>query len=338
MIRPEDDGLRLIDIRTGSTLHDLDRPGRTILSVLASPTGDRLLTIERIPDPARKLSPAARLLPGLPGFEDMIEVVLWDLNRTRCARQDAGSVQDGTSPSSVHSAFAAFSPDGKTVALAPSKGPTYNVALHSAGDGQELGQIETQSELLSSLALGANNYMATAAGNTIQLWDREAKTFLTSLSSTRGMAWIMRFNPQGTLLAAAGGNHVELWDTVSHRILAVLPVSEGAAVSDLCFAPDGRTFAVGSRLPPTAEGGAQVTSTSVWRVSASTARIQLGGIDAQARPTSLAFSPNGCLAIGATQRRCLALSRRRQPMHEHDVARRRIDRPGCTCGRPRARA
>ena len=36
------------------------------------------------------------------------------------------------------------------------------------------------------------------------------------------MPWIMRFNPQGTLLATAAGNHVELWDIVSHKILAVL--------------------------------------------------------------------------------------------------------------------
>jgi eukaryotic-like serine/threonine-protein kinase len=299
VIRPQDDGLRLIDIRTGSTLHDLDRAGRTILSVLASPTGERLLTIERIPDPARKITPAARLLPGLPGFEDMIEVVLWDLSRTdvpvKVLDQFKMEPRRFGAP-----AFAAFSPDGRTVALAPNKGTTYNVSLHSALDGTELGQIETQSELLSSLALGANNLMATAAGNTIQLWDREAKTFLTSLSSTRGMAWIMRFNPQGTLLAVAGGNHVELWDAVSHKLLAVLPVSEGAAVSDLCFGPDGRTFAVGSRVPPASEGGAQATSTSVWRVSASTARIQLGGFEAQTRPTSLAFSSNGCLAIGAT--------------------------------------
>ena len=122
---------------------------------------------------------------------------------------------------------AAFSPDGKTVAIASSNGTTFDVALHSAWDGQDLGMIETQSEMLTSLALGANNVMATAAGNTIQLWDREARTFLTSLSSSRGMPWIMRFNPQGTLLATAAGNHVELWDIVSHKILAVLPPPTG---------------------------------------------------------------------------------------------------------------
>ncbi len=40
------------------------------------------------------------------------------------------------------------------------------------------------------------------------------------------------------------------------------------------------------------------SSTSVWRVSDSAARIQLGGFSFDSRPTSLAFSADGCLAVG----------------------------------------
>ena len=98
----------------------------------------------------------------------------------------------------------------------------------------------------------------------------------------------MRFNPQGTLLATAAGNHVELWDIVSHKILAVLPATDW--VTDLGFTPDGLTLAVGV--------GGRTAATSVWQVSDSTARVQLGGFEA--RPTSLAFGPKGCLAIGAS--------------------------------------
>jgi WD40 repeat protein len=151
---------------------------------------------------------------------------------------------------------------------------------------------------MSSLALGPDNMMATAAGNTIQLWDRESKTFLTSLSYARGMPLIMRFNPQGTLLATAGGNHIEVWNIVSHKMLAVLPATH--SVTDVSFAPDGQTFAVGQTLPmgqAPAVGGPTV-STSVWRVSDSPARVQLGGFEAH--PSSLAYTANGCLAIGAT--------------------------------------
>jgi serine/threonine protein kinase/WD40 repeat protein len=284
VIRPDDEGLRLFDVRTGSPLHDLNRPGRRVMSVMANPTSERLLTIENVSDPMRKLPPSPRSMPGLPPLDGQIEVILWNLNRI----EEPVAILDRIKIEPQRRSFpmAAFSPDGKTVAIASNKSTTFTVALHAAWDGQTTGQIDTQAEILTSLALGANNVMATAAGNTIQFWDREAGTFLSSLSSTRGMPRLMRFNSQGTLLAMAGGNHVELWDTVSHKMLAALSATD--LITDMSFTPDGRNIAVGGRM----------SSTSVWRVSDSAARIQLGGFEA--RPTSMAFSTDGCLAIGAS--------------------------------------
>ncbi len=267
VIRPDDEGLRLFDVRTGSPLHDLNRPGRRVLSVMANPAGERLLTIENVRDSTH-------------------EVILWDLNRI----EEPVATLDRIKIEPLRRSFpplAAFSPDGKTVAIASNKGSTATVALHSAWDGRNTGQIDTQAEMLTSLALGAGNMMASASGNTIQVWDREAGTFLYSLSSTWGTPRLMRFNSQGTLLAAAVGNHAEIWDTVSHKLLAVLPAVEW--ISDLSFTPDGRSLAVG--------GGGRTSSTSVWRVSDSAARIQLGGFES--RLTSMAFNTDGCLAIGA---------------------------------------
>src|SRR5208337_2790779 len=262
---------------------------RQVLSVMANPASERLLTIENVPDPTRRPRPTPRSMPGTPPPE--IEVILWDLNRI----EEPVATLDRMKLEPQRRFVAAFSPDGKTVAIAPNKGSTatvapttVTVALHSAWDGRNTGQIDTQAEMLTSLALGASNVMATASGNTIQSWDREAGTFLYSLSSTRGMPRLMRFNSQGTLLANAVGNHAEIWDTVSHKLLAVLPAVDW--ISDLSFTPDGLSLAVG--------GGGRSSSTSVWRVSDSAARIQLGGFSSDSRPTSMAFSADGCLAIG----------------------------------------
>jgi serine/threonine protein kinase/WD40 repeat protein len=297
VIRPEDDGLRLFDVRTGSLLRDLNRPGRIITGLIASPAGDRILTIETILDP-RGRPPGPRSVPGVFATEDAIEVLLWDLSRLNEPIILARIPLETRRPPWLPSALAAFSPDGKTVAVASTKGTTYTVSLYATSDGKDIGGIDTQSEILSSLALGPDNMMATAAGNTIQLWDRESKTFLTSLSSARGMLLIMRFNPQGTLLATAGGNHIEVWDIVSHKMLAVLPATH--SVTDVSFAPDGQTFAVGQTIPigqaPAVDG--PTVSTSVWRVSDSPAKVQLGGFEAH--PSSLAYTANGCLAIGAS--------------------------------------
>src|SRR5208283_5393421 len=124
VIRPDEEGLRLFDVRTGSPLHDLNRPGRQVLSVMANPASERLLTIENVPDPTRRPRPTPRSIPGTPPPEGEIEVILWDLNRI----EEPVATLDRMKLEPQRRFAAAFSPDGKTVAIAPNKGSTATVA------------------------------------------------------------------------------------------------------------------------------------------------------------------------------------------------------------------
>ena len=306
MIRPDEEGLRLFDVRTGSPLHDLNRPGRRVLSVMANPASERLLTIDvRIQPPGRPAPIDVRHPP-----RDEIEVILWDLNRI----EEPVATLDRIKIEPLRRSFLLWPrsvPTGRPWPLPPTRAQRPPWLLQRSpslstrrGTARAQATIDTQAEMLTSLALGASNVMATASGNTIQVWDREAGTFLYSLSSTRGTPRLMRFNSQGTLLATAVGNHAEIWDTVSHKLLAVLPAVDW--ITDLSFTPDGRSLAVG--------GGGRTSSTSVWRVSDSAARIQLGGFES--RPHLDGLQRGWLPGDRRQQRGCLVLPGRRQPLHE----------------------
>ena len=159
LIQPDDDGLRLYHARTGSLLHDLKRPGRIVTSVLASQAGERLLTIERLGGPRGRPDAGPRPPSLFPAASEAIEITLWDLNRLDQPMKILDRIPiDPHRATWLVPAVAAFSPDGKTVAIASNKATTYTVALYAASSGEDLGTIDTQSEMLSSLALGEQRH------------------------------------------------------------------------------------------------------------------------------------------------------------------------------------
>ena len=65
VVRPDNDGIRLFDVRTGSRLHDLNRPGRRVISVLANPASERLLTDrDRLRPGSRQACPGSHRRDG----------------------------------------------------------------------------------------------------------------------------------------------------------------------------------------------------------------------------------------------------------------------------------
>jgi serine/threonine protein kinase/WD40 repeat protein len=300
---PDDSGVRLIDATSGAPFRTLPRRGSSVVGVLGDPGGQRLLTIETVFDDLMSAE-----MEGLPDwdpseFHGTYQVNLWDPDHLNApirsllwlpepvprdqrtgpsARSSAGS---GSSPYSVWP-LVAISPDAKTVAVAPRNGTW--VRLFSAEDGMpKRGRspyIMNQPQL-SALALGPNAMLATAGGGSVRIYDLDNPTFPTSFTPTQNFTWLMRFSTHGSLLALAGLGQIELWDPVARSLVNQLPNSEQA--SDVAFSPDGHTLAAVGRA-----GG-----TLVWKVIDSAMRTQLSGFDA--RPSSLAFNPEGGLAGGS---------------------------------------
>jgi serine/threonine protein kinase/WD40 repeat protein len=287
-ILPGDKGLGLIDLQSGAPPRILSRSDRSVMSVLADPAGRRLLTIDRVLDDTMLRA----FMEGLPATEigpmrfDH-EVNLWDpdhLERPIATLPWRFGTPRG--PGFPPSPLVAISPDGKTVAVTAIRGTT--VKLFSALDGKpsRRREIESQTELWA-LALGPNDLLATA-GNTaggvaIRTWDLNTPSFPTSLpASTQTYVRLLRFSPQGTLLAILGGGPIELWDLAAHSLVAVLQMNDLA--TDLAFAPDGRSLAAVGRA-----GG-----TALWTVDDPAARTQLSGFDSP--HSSLTFNDDGLLA------------------------------------------
>ncbi len=299
---PDDSGVRLIDPMSAAPFRTLPRQGRSVVGVLGDPGGQRLLTIETVSDDLMSAE-----MEGLPDwdpteFHGKYQVNLWDPDhlekpiRTllwladpvprdqRTGPPARSSTGSGSSPYSVWP-LVAISPDAKTVAVAPRNGTW--VRLFSAEDGlpkRGRSAFITNQPQLSALALGPNAMLATAGGGSVRIYDLDNPTFPTSFTPTQNFTWLMRFSSHGSLLALAGLGQIELWDPVARSLVNQLPNSEQA--SDVAFSPDGHTLAAVGRA-----GG-----TLVWKVIDSAMRTQLSGFDA--RPSSLAFNPEGGLAGG----------------------------------------
>ena len=113
-------------------------------------------------------------------------------------------------------AGAAFSPDGRTLAIADSNGDTY----------------------LWDVATGRKVAVLTDPHAT----DPDSTTFVDSVA----------FSPDGTTLAVGDDRQTTIWDLATHRVAATLTDPSGGSELDgsgtanaLAFSPDGTTLAVG---------------------------------------------------------------------------------------------
>ena len=131
--------------------------------------------------------------------------------------------------------------------------------------------------------------LASAGGNTIQLWRVSDGTLLRTLEGHTQDVHTVSFSPDGALLASGSRDStIRLWRVSDGTLLRVLEGHTGL-VNTVSFSPDGALLASGS----------WDSTIRLWRVSDGTLLRVLWRHTYQVR--SLSFSPDGALLVSGSR-------------------------------------
>ncbi len=144
---------------------------------------------------------------------------------------------------------AAWSPDGKTIALAGVKG----IWLHDAHD------LKAEARLLPASYNSAtrrltfspdSQWIAATNGDDVLVWDTTSGEVVATLTGHKNLVNAVAFSPDGKWLATGGGeenndtmdNTIRLWDTTTWEIGREI-TGQSSVVTNLAFSPDGTILA-----------------------------------------------------------------------------------------------
>jgi WD40 repeat protein len=176
--------------------------------------------------------------------------------------------------------FAAFAPDGKTVAVVD-RTQSFVTAFDVASRRQRF-RVRVPM-LLSAVCLSPDgNTLALGCSDKkmawqIQLWNLHAQKLDRTLDGGNGTVKCLAFAPDGKMLAStATDRSVRLWDLTTGKQHATIPGSSPA--TSLVFAPSGKRLAA-------AEGG------TVRLIEAATKK-EILSLPGSLKVTSTSFSPD----------------------------------------------
>ncbi len=174
----------------------------------------------------------------------------------------------------------AFSPDGRTLAVAWSTGPASRVDWWDVASGKS-GEPIRPAFGVRGVAMTSDRTLALGLGDgTVRLWSLDPAPPSRELRHGAEV-WAVAFSPDGSTLASGGDDHaVRLWKVADGAHRKTLSGHQ-ALVMSVAYAPDGRSLVTGGF-----EGAVRV-----WDAAAGTSRELL---PAHTQPvTAVAVSPDG---------------------------------------------
>jgi RNA polymerase sigma factor (sigma-70 family) len=142
----------------------------------------------------------------------------------------------------------AYSPDGKTLALATAD---KTVHIRDAATGAIVRALDGHADAVLCLTVSPDGKLLATAGRdkSVKLWDLSTGAEKLSLESTPGTVYSLAISPDGSKLAGGSDDHIKLWDlgmsATTSALKAALLKDPGGSVQALTFSPDGRTLAAG---------------------------------------------------------------------------------------------